>query len=152
MATIQEQIRKLRKLTPEKLELALFKCLKSIENDLIDLNTKDQLLKGENAEGNPIFSNQRNRGTYSLYTELITKGRKQEGDPYTLFDTGDFFKGFYVNIEGDSVRFGSTDPKSFYLILEYDSIFGLTDENLKGVIREKLLPFLQQHIRKTLDL
>lgn len=152
MATVYDQIKKLRKLRPQKIELVLFKHLKKIEKELIELNTKDQLLKGENAEGNPLFSKERRRSTYSYYTELISEGRKQEGDPYTLFDTGDFFKGFYVKIEGDTVRFGSTDPKSFYLMLEYDEIFGLNDDNLQGVIRNKLLPFLQQHIRKTLDL
>lgn len=152
MGTVLGQIKKLRKLRPDKLRLSLFKHLKRIDKELIDLNTKDQLLKGKDAEGDPIFSNARQRGTYSYTTELISEGRKQEGDPYTLFDSGDFFKGFYLNIEGDTVRIGSTDPKTFALVLEYDNLFGLTDDNLQGVIDKELLPILQQHIRKTLDL
>lgn len=62
---------------------------------IIDL-VRDRVFEtGEDKDGVVI-------GTYSLQTEFITRGEKQEGDPYTLKDTGDFYQSMFISVFNDS--------------------------------------------------
>lgn len=89
----------------------------------------DQLFdKGIDSTGEVI-------GYYSYATEVISRGRKQQGDHYTLLDTGDLQRSLYVAIFiKEFVILGDVrkiqDQKWFS-----DKILGLTDENI-GKIRE----------------
>lgn len=128
------------------MELILFQKIKEIEKDLTRLNKRQLFEKSSDIFGNPI-------GYYSFATEVISKGKKKAGDPFDLFDTGDFFKGFFIKIDNGNVSFGSSDPKTpliFQNLLSTD-IFGLTDSNLNKVIQEKLLPLYLKEIRKVLQ-
>ncbi|UYW01795.1 hypothetical protein K5I29_02400 [Flavobacterium agricola] len=122
--------------------------MKQIQQDILNLN-KDQLFEGKDINNKPI-------GFYSYATEVITKGRKKKGEPFDAKDTGEFFKGFYLELFENGFRLFSTDPKT-HLILDShnwlsDELFGLTDKDLKGVIDEKLLPFFIKHNRQFLGI
>lgn len=149
MATIRQMLVKSRTLTPNKLERDLFKFIKSIKKEILEKN-KDQIQNNsEDVFGNPL-------GFYSLATEVISKGKKKKGDPFTGFETGDFFKGFYMQEVSGVLRFGSKDPKTNDILNSKnwlsDELFGLTDKNLKEVIQERLLPFFIENIRNKLEI
>ncbi len=149
MATIQEQLTKVKKLQPSRLQQDLFKFIKSIEKELLDKN-KDQIFnKSKDIHGNPI-------GFYSYATEVISKGKKKKGEPFTGFDTGDFFKGFYMQEVSGVLRFGSSDSKTQTILNSKNwlsnELFGLSDENLKEVIEKRLLPFFIENSRNILEI
>jgi hypothetical protein len=149
MATLQEQLTKLKKLQPSRLQDDLFKFIKSIEKELLDKN-KDQIFnKSKDIHGNPI-------GFYSYATEVISKGKKKKGEPFTGFDTGDFFKGFYMQEVSGVLRFGSSDSKTQTILNSKNwlsnELFGLSDENLKEVIEKRLLPFFIENSRNILEI
>jgi hypothetical protein len=102
--------------------------------------------------GNPI-------GFYSEGTEIMSGGKKKAGDPFTGIDTGDWFKGFYLQEVSGVLRFGSTDPKTNEILSDgpdntwlSDELFGLTDKELKEVITRRLLPFFIKNVRNTLEI
>lgn len=149
MATLAEQLKKANNLTAKTVEKDLFTFIRSIENELL------------NKEKNRIFNESKDifgdaLGFYSKATEFITKGAKKAGEPFTGKDTGDFFEGFYMQEVAGVLRFGSKSPH-FADILKSDSwlsheILGLSDEDLKAVIDEHLLPFLLENAKNKLDL
>lgn len=116
---------------------------------MLDKN-KDQILnQSKDIFGNPI-------GFYSYATEVISRGNKKRGEPFMGYETGDFFKGFYMQEVAGVLSFGSTDPKTSEILGSdnwlSDELFGLSDENLKEVIETRLLPFFIDLSRKQLDL
>ena len=152
MATLKQQLVRAKSLNPKRISNILFDSIRVKEKELIELNQKNQLLKGKDSEGKNLFNKKTKRGVYSQLTEEISGGRKKAGTPYTLEDTGDFYKGFFIDVKNDKAVFSSTDKKTPLLIAEYGEVFGLNDKNLKVVIRETLLPLLLKEIRRTLDL
>jgi uncharacterized protein (UPF0335 family) len=147
MATLQEQLTKAKKLQAKSLQNDLFRFIKRIEKELLDRN-KDQIVnESKDIFGNPI-------GFYSYATEVISRGRKKKGEPFTGYETEDFFKGFYMQEVAGVLRFGSTDPKTSKILSSEswlsDELFGLSDENLKEVIEKRLLPFFIDNCRAIL--
>lgn len=81
-------------------------------------------------------------GLYSRYTELINP-EKQEGTPYTLYDTGEFYESMIITvtenefiIDADPIK---TDENGNVtdLFKEYgEEIIGLTDETKAKLIEE----------------
>jgi hypothetical protein len=99
------------------------------KKEIIFLIQNDQLTdKGIDEAGQII-------GYYSYVTELITRGRKQQGEPYNLNDTGAFYRSMIVNVFRDSfVIDADADKGQDNLFEKYgDGIIGLTDENLQKV-------------------
>ena len=152
MATLKEQLNRVKKLNPTRISKILFDSIRSKEKDLIEINTENQLSDGVDSEGKRLFNKRTKRSVYSSLTEEISGGRKKAGTPYTLEDTGDFYKGFFIETKKDKAVFSSKDSKTPLLVAEYGEIFGLTDKNLEAVIQKKLLPLLQKEIRRTLDI
>lgn len=102
-----------------------------LKNKILNLIREDQLTKEGIDEAGKVI------GYYSYLTELITKGRKQEGDPYNLKDTGSFYRSMFVIplrdgivIDANSATFDEMKKQEWYS----DGILGLTDENLQKVI------------------
>lgn len=158
MATLIEQLEKSKRLTSQEVSNALFNFIKSIQEKFVELN-KEQLNKeSQDVFGNPL-------GYYSRATEWITTNQallgqrtdiKKEGDPFTMKDTGDFLKGFYIDIRNEVIYFGSKDEKT-PLILQNENLlstdlFGLQDDNLRELIEKDLLPFVIKHYRDELNL
>ena len=97
------------------------------------LNTVKQLrTEHVDSDNKRLYSQRHQSGVYSATTEYLSKGRKKAGTPYTLFDTGEFFKSFEVMYEDDGILIDA-DPikKDTNLFEEYgEKILGLNDENL----------------------
>lgn len=86
-------------------------------------------------------------GTYSRYTEILNP-EKQEGTPYTLYDTGEFYNSMmievfddYIEINADGLKvdeFGQTTD----LFQEYGyEIIGLTEESKTKLATELIERF-----------
>ena len=83
-------------------------------------------------------------GTYSYVTELITKGKKEQGDHYTLFDSGDFYRSMYVAVFNDSILIDANAQKGNDNLFQKfgNSIIGLNNENmgkLKEMVRKNYI-------------
>ena len=113
---------------------------------ILGLIKNDQLSKGIDAKGNTI-------GLYSYWTERISEGRKQEGDPYTLFDTGAFYNSLRIIISGLSfIVEGNGQKDKENLFVKYgDDIVGLTNESLEKLAQE-LLPKYINYVREILQI
>ena len=86
---------------------------------------------GLNEDGNRI-------GVYTWYSEELKNGRKKAGEPYNLFDTGDFYKSMvillgtnYFEIDADPIK------ENANLFTKYgEGIIGLTEESLEKLREE----------------
>lgn len=149
MATFQQQLKKAKKLNETKLSNDLFRFIKSISAEIIKLNVDQINKESKDIFGNPI-------GFYSYMTEVLTNGRKKQGEPFDGDDTGRWLKSFYLDVQGDSFRIFATDPKTHIILdSEYwlsDDLFGLSDKDLKNLISVRLLPFFIKNIRNILDI
>lgn len=114
------------------------------KEQMISWIQNDQLrLKGVDKFDNEI-------GTYSYATQLISKGRKQQGNHYTLDDTGAFFASMYVTvgldavkIDAGSITFDEMKKQKWYR----DAIIGLNDENfrkLKEIIKAEFINYARK--------
>lgn len=142
-----QQLQRSEKLTPEKIVNDVFAFIKTIEKELAAYNVATLNQESEDVLGKPI-------GFYSRATELITGGRKKAGDPFDLLESGDFLEGVFAKVQKDSIFFDTKDSKKKEVLgnLLTDNIFGLQEEDLKKVIRERILPFMQNYFRKELAL
>ena len=98
---------------------------------IIDLIRYNQLKDtGEDKSGEII-------GFYSYATELATNGQKQEGDPYTLEDTGEFYQSMFVRAFADLFEINDGQGADKMKGQEWwsDDIVGLNEENLDEVIK-----------------
>lgn len=86
-------------------------------------------------------------GTYSTYTEMLNP-EKQAGTPYTLYDTGAFYRSMSIailelaiEIDADPIKtdeFGQTTD----LFAEYgEGIIGLTDESKEKLVNELIIRY-----------
>lgn len=155
MATLKQAQSLAKKVDPIKIESALFSIIKDHQKEFIKKN-QEQLGKGKDVYNKTI-------GIYSKATEAITshdyflgkrKDIKRAGTPYTAQDTGDFFKGFFLEIHGDAFRIFSKDPKTHEILDSWasDALFGLSDKDLREIVVQSILPFLLKNIRNLLEI
>ena len=157
MGTLAKQLEKAKQLTPQQISNNLFDFLKSIQKEIVEINKKQV-----HEESKDIFD--KALGFYSETTEYITtnnallgKGNKikKAGDPFDAEDTGEFLKGFYVQINNAEMKFGSKDPKTEIILnsehWNSEELFGLSDKDLRELINTRLLPFVLNNIKKDLD-
>jgi hypothetical protein len=105
---------------------------------------QDQLQQGK--DGKDVL-----QGTYSYATQLISKGRKQQGDNYTFEDTGYFYNSMQVYISEYLIEITGDGKKgNDNLYSKYSQFLTtLNDEHieqLKTIIQEAY----QSYIRKIL--
>lgn len=122
--------------------------------EFFDQRTKDEIIqwvqqdqlqeKGVNAANEVI-------GYYSPFTEMITRGQKEAGEPYNLFDTGAFYRSMYVLVLQDAVIIkGDGDKGNDNLFEKFGTnIINLTDTN-KARLRTKLKDYYIGYLRKIL--
>lgn len=157
MATLKEQLQRAKTLTSRNISDELFKFIKTIQEKFEELNREQLFETSEDIFGNPI-------GYYSKATEYITTNNallgyggkiKREGDPYDMRDTGNFLKGLHIDVKRGEIVFKSKDSKTDLILsnknLLSKNLFGLQEDNLRELINSDLLPFVLQHIRKTLN-
>jgi hypothetical protein len=117
----------------------------------------DQLQKGIDGTGGRITDTEGNNA-YSFWTELITQGRKQQGDPYTLKDTGEFYESMvfllgqnFFEIDADPNKTDEFTGKTTNLFDKYgEDIVGLTEESTSK-LQEELKERYIIEIRKILS-
>lgn len=105
----------------------------ALKTEITRLIKEDQLTKEGIDEAGRVI------GYYSFLTEIISKGKKQEGDPYNLNDTGSFYRSMFVSVFKDSFVIDAASPTFTEMQQQdwySDGILGLTDENLQRVIQE----------------
>jgi len=156
MATLLEQIKNLEKLSEKAITSELFKALKDAEKLIIDLN-KSQLKNNEDRSG-ILFSN------YAYSTENhwrhVDRPKTQELFDYKVVEnkynfewSGDFFEGLNLSISGDEAIIDSTgmsgEKEGF---IRASEAMGLKVDNLKVVIKTRLLPHLHKFARTTLNI
>ena len=123
------------------------------ENKIIQLNTSqiDQHIGFDNKQlenADKTFT-----GLYRANNFTEAGGFHQIGQPYNFTDSGDFFRGFYVEvlpnltqIEIGSTGTGTGDKQMFFR--GYYNIFGLTQQNQYILNYEIILPELQRFIKQ----
>lgn len=142
MATVLDYINNLKRIKsqiPSEVE----KCIKDKEEDIINLQ-QDQLYSGERADGSKI----------EPYYKPFTIQRKQErGQPtnrVTLFDHGNYYRGFNIKYFGTQSKIDifNTDSKATDLSDKYGkNIVGLNPENQRYV-NQLVFEWLEQFIKK----
>ena len=140
---IDEHVRKATQLSDA--EAWIEAHTEQLKKDLLDLIRINQLREQGINEFEQII------GTYSFVTHLLSGGRKQAGDPFTLEDTGDFYRSMYVNVLNDSIIINADYEKMQDQTWWSESILGLTEENL-GKYAEMVKENYVQYVRKTLGL
>ena len=94
-----------------------------VKKEILDLIRDDQLYEGVDEDDDII-------GYYSYWTELLSNGRKKQGEPYNLKDTGQFYRSMFVKVLKDSIiidaDFEKMEDQDWWSI----GILGLTEENL----------------------
>lgn len=137
--------KKAKKLTAQKIKRDLFNFIRTLERELAQFNKARLFIDSKDVEGNPI-------GFYSPATEIISEGKKEAGDPFTLFDEGDFLPSIFAKVEQESIFFNAKDPKTPEVLsnLLTTDIFGLSDEDLNRAIQERILPFFLDYFLKNL--
>lgn len=116
-----------------------------VTKKILDWIRYDQLFnQGIDSDGDLL-------GTYSYLTQILSGGRKKWGDHYTLYDTGDFYRGMFVVVLKDSLVVDSDEAvkeDGTNLFYKYgDNIVGLTDENMAKlieVLRDKYITFARK--------
>jgi len=158
MATLLKQLARAKQVNKNELIVDIVTVIRKLEKVFVDKNISQIYDDSSDIFGNAL-------GFYSEATEYITTNRallgqdgeiKQAGEPYTGKDTGDWFKGFYMRVSGDTLFFGSDDPKTDEILKGEHwlstQFFGLTDDNLKGVIEQSILPLFLSAIRVKLSI
>lgn len=92
-------------------------------------------------------------GYYSEWTEIINPS-KVAGTPFTLYDTGDFYRSLYIYVTNDSFFIDGESVKTDEngatkdLFVEYgQGIVGLTDENRTRLANELITRFQMEYER-----
>lgn len=117
---------------------------KTLSNMILEMIQQDQLFKeGIDEDGDII-------GLYSEWTEMLNP-EKVAGTPYTLFDTGEFYKSMRIVVLNDSFVVEAQpvkideDGKKTNLFEEYgEGIIGLTDENKEKLAIEIKKRFIDE--------
>ena len=118
---------------------------------ILDLIRIKQLFdEGIDETGNVI-------GYYSYMTELLSGGEKIEGTPYTLNDTGEFYKSMNLDVQSDFFTIDADPLKrdsggnETNLFTKYgEGIIGLTDEN-KEILAEEVKERFRNELKRLLQ-
>ena len=127
---------------------------KTLQNTIIvEYIQQDQLLsEGVDETGNALRNKDNGRTTYSAATEMLSGGRKREGEPYNLLDSGEFYKTMvfllgkdFFEIDADPIKGNDNLFTKFG-----EGIIGLTEES-KEKLQVELLERYNKEIRRILS-
>lgn len=110
---------KIRRLTPQKMEQDLLIILKQSEAEATEMIT-DQLESGHDALGNELPE----------YSPVSVNVFGKRPGPWTLHDTGDFYKGIFMDAGRWPVLFDSKDSKTDSILTHVEKKGGNADEIL----------------------
>lgn len=115
------------------------------KREILDLIREGQLRKkGIDGDNEEI-------GFYSFATELISNGSKQEGDHYTLDDTGKFFQSMFIRVMSDRFTINADGQKEDENIIDKYGIEIIkpTDESVDQIKIILLEPYTN-YVRRIL--
>jgi hypothetical protein len=115
--------------------------------ELMALAKKQDVESGEFFIIKQMVRDKKRRNPFALQMiepEWISGGEKQEGDPYTLEDTGAFYKSMFITVYKDLFEINANPEKEDVNLFEaYGSgIIGLTDVNLSILIGKIKIHYL----------
>lgn len=122
-------------------------------NLIIQLNTKSQLFQqGIDSQGIKLSEYTRNNG-YSNYTKAIKEAKGQPTNRITLNDTGEFYKSFRVQRDGNSIKIVANPIKDDTNLFEEwgIDIVGLTEESLETLsefAKIIIVPYIKEKLLK----
>lgn len=128
---------------------------KSVQN-YIELLNKEQLRRSEDSKGVQLsYKDVKGniRTGYSPLTAKLSKGRKKIGQPFNLFDTGEFYRSIKATPELKGVDIDAYFQKEDTNLEKKfgKDIIGLTDENLQK-LQEFIKPIIILNLKKELGL
>jgi|TARA_R110001592_G_scaffold123644_1_gene331780 hypothetical protein len=88
------------------------------------------LIRESQLRSKGIDENEKIIGLYSRATEIISNGRKKAGDPFTLYDTGQFYRSMFIVVLKDSILIDADYTKMQDQDWWSINILGLTEKNL----------------------
>lgn len=88
------------------------------------------LIRESQLRSQGIDENEKIIGFYSRATEIISNGRKKAGDPFTLYDTGQFYRSMFIVVLKDSILIDADYTKMQDQDWWSINILGLTEKNL----------------------
>lgn len=142
MGKLIDLTNKLHQLTPERMTKEVLNIVKSNQETATNLNT-DQLFSGEDAKGNKLPN----------YSERSVQVFGKHPGPWTLFESGSFYRGFFVRADKFPVVFESSDLKTGKIadaLLSKgenpEDIYGLNKSNLTYFSRNYVLEDLQKFL------
>jgi len=103
------------------------------KTEVLDFIRIDQLFEQGVNEDNEVI------GTYSLRTQMEFNPEKVANTPYTLKDTGDFYRSFMLEVLPDGIVInadGLKDDGTDLLEKFTDKILGLTDDSKIKLIKK----------------
>jgi hypothetical protein len=114
-----------------------------LKNKVLDWIRLDQLQKG-------IDEDEEIMGLYSYWTEIINP-EKKAGTPYTLKDTGYFYRSLFIDvlsdsfeIDGDGQKYDDVTGEEKDLFELYgEGIVGLTEKNKVKLSEELTLKYIE---------
>lgn len=148
IATTYNRINKIKQFLPDQVDSIVMQ----LATEILQLNKEEQLFKGIDNEGNDL-------GTYSRYTEEITKGLtgkgypKREGELFNMYATGKLFDSIDAIFTQNELIFKTDDPNHPFLMQRPQlakKLFGLTKEHQHKLNYEMILPELRKWVRKTM--
>lgn len=137
---------KMKGLNEASIDAAILKSFKDNEEIISDINTS-QLQQGEFVTGKKLPE----------YSErsIVVFGKRP--GPWTLFNHGNFYRGWFIKAEKFDIVFGSNDIKTGFIADSLaakgenpDDIYGLNKSNLSKVCKEITLPYLGNFVRSFL--
>jgi hypothetical protein len=148
MGKLLELTAKLHQLTPERMEKEVLISVKNNEETATNMNT-DQLFGGEDVKGKKL----------PPYSRRSVEVFGKQSGPMTLFDTGDFYRGFFVKADKYPITIFSNDRKTGKIadLLESkgenpDDIYGLQKKNLTEFARSYVLEDFRKFMRNFLGI
>ena len=114
------------------------------KTEVLDFIRIDQLFEQGVNEDNEVI------GTYSLRTQMEFNPEKVANTPYTLKDTGDFYRSFMLEVVPDGIIInadGIKDDGTDLLEKFTDKILGLTDESKIKLIEKVKAKYYETTLR-----
>lgn len=140
-------------LKPENIWLNVFAKPQIRNFIIVTLIQEEQLFnQGIDETGGAITNKDNGRTTYSKTTEILTNGRKKEGEHYTLLDGGDFYKSMVFTLGTNFFEINADPIKdNDNLFTKFgEGIIGLTDES-KTKLAERLQIEYKREVERILS-
>lgn len=120
----------------QDIPIIINETFKDNESIIIDYIIEDQLFeKGVDSDGNSL-------GDYSPITISIKRQKGQPTNRITLRDTEDYVNSYSLETRQNDVAIKISDHKFGEIIARFPKTDALTDENLRDILKNYLLPDL----------